>query len=99
MPVQPKPVTKQESESQSGYQLLPILDRFSYNSMYKNKFAYSVGGTVKDVVTTLTADQCTVLPFKLEPDGDTGGSLVILVQLDEIVATSVCINVFPKSNI
>ena len=84
----PKPVTKQEPQIIPDYQLLPLLDRFSYNSMFKNRFAYAVGGTVKDVVTTLTGSQTVVVPFKLEK-GDTGGSLALEVKLKELLSTSV----------
>ena len=66
-----------------------MLDRFSYNAMYKNRFAYIVGGTVQDVTATITEDQTVVVPFKLEQDSDTGGSLAVEVKISNIVSPEV----------
>ena len=66
-----------------------MLDRFSYNAMYKNRFAYIVGGTVQDVSATITEDQTVVVPFKLEQDSDTGGSLAVEVKISDIVSPEV----------
>ena len=66
--------------------------------MYKNKFAYAVGGTVKDVVTTLTGSQTVILPFKLE-HGDTGGSLAVEVKLKELLSTSVSLITIKKQKL
>ena len=68
------------------------MDRFSYNAMYKNKFAYTVGGTVKDVAATITGEQIVTVPFKLEEDSDTGGSLAVEIKLSEVVSTEVSMN-------
>ena len=66
-----------------------MLDRFSYNAMYKNRFAYIVGGTVQDVTATITEEQTVVVPFKLEQDSDTGGSLAVEVKISDIVSPEV----------
>ena len=61
--------------------------------MFKNKFAYAVGGTVKEVDTTLTGSQTVVVPFKLE-QGDIGGSLTAELKLQELLSTSVSLKEF-----
>ena len=75
-----------------------MLDRFSYNAMYKNRFAYIVGGTVQDVTATITEDQAVVVPFKLEQDSDTGGSLAVEVKISNIVSPEVRLQIIWASS-
>ncbi|XP_052234021.1 post-GPI attachment to proteins factor 6-like isoform X2 [Dreissena polymorpha] len=76
---------------QSGPQLgqcglIPMLDKFTFNPKFHNKFGYINGSRFEDVLLQMMEGFTQVVPFRIVDAVDNGGSLIVNVQMQDIVA-------------
>ncbi|WAR24388.1 PGAP6-like protein [Mya arenaria] len=78
--------TYKTNEKDLTCQMLPLLDKFTHNSKFKNRYGYMNGSEVNGVNISLSDDKTHIVPFIVSDGQDNGGSLEVRAGIQNVVS-------------